>query len=213
MEKLLTKFIYLILQVLRLTYRFEYRNSDAIGLSRNKSEYNSFILASWHQNILSLLLGHTQNKFAMIVSHSKDGEYVSNICHSFGHTPVRGSSSRGAIKSLIEAIQKVKDGLPLAITVDGPRGPIFDVKLGVFEIAKKSQTPIIPVCIVPTSFWSINSAWDKFRIPRPFSKIIIQYGETISVEENTDKNQYPLMAEKLKHSLIEQEEKIASSFT
>jgi lysophospholipid acyltransferase (LPLAT)-like uncharacterized protein len=166
------------------------------------SDKSSYIFATWHQNILSILLAHTKKKFSMIISPSKDGQYVANVCESFGHTPIRGSSSKSALKSLVTSISMLKKGLPLAITIDGPRGPLYDVKKGIFEIARKSNTLIVPVKITPASFYCIESSWDKFKIPYPFSKIEVRYCTPIEVPSSSDKEQYDQYANEVKSVLL-----------
>lgn len=200
--------IYLLLRALKLTYRFEYQGGDALEQKRP----NSYILAMWHQNILSAILAHTDKHFSMIISPSKDGEYVSKVCRLFGHEPIRGSSSKGGVKALINSIRSLKSGTPSAVAIDGPRGPLYSIKPGVFEMAKKAQVPLIPMTIVPKSFWTFDKAWDKFRLPRPFTKIVIHYGTPIFIDSSINKEELGDYVDKLNQSLLSTEEKIVSSF-
>ncbi|CBW27840.1 conserved hypothetical protein [Halobacteriovorax marinus SJ] len=212
MQRVLCYIIFLALRLVKLTYKFEYRNEQYISDAIENSEHKSFILALWHQNILASILSHLDQKFSMIISSSKDGEYVANICENFGHIPVRGSSSKGGVKALINSIKLLKEGIPSAVAIDGPRGPLYNIKPGVFEMAKKAQVQIIPMTISSNNYWSFEKAWDKFRVPKPFSKIIIHYGEPISVPNNYDKNNIPTLIELLQQTMRENEEKVSSSF-
>ncbi len=171
--KLLTYFAYLFVKLISLTYRFEY-----IG-DQIKPEQETYIFALWHQNIISALTAYRKSPHAMIISPSKDGEIVANACIKFGHYPVRGSSSRKGGSALKGMINKLRNQVPGAITVDGPKGPAHLPKKGIFELSYLSRTPIIPLIMLPKSFWSIESAWDKFRIPKPFTKIYVKHGTKI----------------------------------
>jgi hypothetical protein len=204
--------IFVFLKVMNLTYRFEFQNTEAISDASKENPPTAYILALWHQNIMASILAHTDKKFSMLISQSKDGEYVAKVCQLFGHEPIRGSSSRGAISALIHSIRSLKSGKPSAVAIDGPRGPIYSIKPGVFEMARRAGVPIIPMTISAKSYWSFNKAWDKFRIPKPFTKIIIHYGEPILINEQVDKTQMQSYAQKLFNSLMSEEEKIAASF-
>ena len=72
-----------------------------------------------------------------------------------------------------------------AITIDGPKGPIYKAKDGVFYIAYLTKLPIIPVEVGIDREWIFNS-WDKFRLPKPFSKITISYLKPIRIEKKED---------------------------
>ena len=77
-----SKILYLFFKFIGLTYRFKYVGLENLELAKQHSNEESYIFATWHQNILSILLAHTDTKFSMIISSSKDGEYVSNVCKS-----------------------------------------------------------------------------------------------------------------------------------
>lgn len=107
---------------------------------------------------------------------------------------------------MIEMIRLLKE-TPAAITVDGPVGPIFSVKPGVFKIAKESGKPIIPYLVYPSSFWTFSKSWDKFRFPRPFSKLLIVYGDPIFIDQKPGAIEVERLAQQLKQSLFDAEAK------
>lgn len=149
----------------------------------------------------------------MIVSASKDGEYVATACKHYGHYPVRGSSHRGGVKALIEMIKVLKTK-PLngAITVDGPKGPAFEVKKGIIDIAKKSHRPIIALSCYPEKYWEFKS-WDRFRLPKPFSRIIINYSPPIIIPQNFVQEEYDNKCQLLKSLLITGEKNAKEALT
>lgn len=210
MQNILCYLIFTLLKIVKTTYRFEYQNAQFL-IDQGHSD-RSYILAVWHQNILASILAHLDRKYSMIISPSKDGEYVAKVCEYFGHEPIRGSSSKGGVKALINSIRSLKLGVPSAVAVDGPRGPLYNIKPGVFEMARKSGVPIIPLTVRPKNFWTFKKSWDQFRFPRPFTKIIIHYGDPIYVSESLSKNESTQYTNKLYLALTGDEEKILTSF-
>ena len=105
----------------------------------------------------------------MITSQSLDGEYIARFLKRFGFGTVRGSSSRGGVKALVEMIRYMRRGLSMAFTVDGPRGPRYVAKTGPIILAKKTGNPIIPFSVECSRYWTVNS-WDRMHIPKPFTR-------------------------------------------
>ena len=154
----------------------------------------SFVFAVWHQNLIPSILAHSDEKYTMIVSESKDGELVAVTCEKFGHQPARGSSTRGGKKALLEMVRNVKNGIPGALTVDGPKGPPQIVKPGVIELARLAKCAILPMSPYPEKFWVLKKSWDQFRIPKPFSTIVIVIGEPVVLSEEISKDNYEVVA-------------------
>ena len=157
----------------------------------------SYIFGFWHQNIVSSALGHRGRPHIVMISSSKDGEIATTVANKFGFKTVRGSSTRGGQKALKEMIRLLNSGLPAAITVDGPKGPPKEVKDGIVELAKLKSISIVPLRAIPQKFWFFKKSWDKFRIPYPFTKIIIEYGTPIFVPAGTKRDEF----EKIKNCL------------
>jgi lysophospholipid acyltransferase (LPLAT)-like uncharacterized protein len=77
----------------------------------------------------------------------------------------------------------LKQGLDVAFTIDGPRGPIFRVKPGPVWLARKTGHPLLCLHAEPGKFWTLKS-WDSFRIPKPFSEVFMVLGEPLYLDEN-----------------------------
>jgi lysophospholipid acyltransferase (LPLAT)-like uncharacterized protein len=178
--------IFLITRLLHMTYRYRFENIE--NLKSLKEKKLNYIFAIWHQNLLPGILAQTGHPHIVIVSKSKDAEPVAFTCKLLGHLVVRGSSRKGNVDkngqaAKEEMIECLKSGHPGAVTVDGPKGPAFRVKPGIIDMAKKSQALLVPYVVTPKSYWQFNS-WDSFRLPKPFSKILVSYGEPIRVHED-----------------------------
>ncbi len=189
---ILSFFIYIITRALHATYRYRYENAETLRELKNNKQ--NFIFAIWHQNLFAGILAQTGLKHIVIVSRSNDAEPVAFTCSRLGHLVVRGSSRKGEVDkngqaAKAEMIECLKAGYPGAVTVDGPKGPALKVKPGIIDMAKKSSALLVPYVVCPQSFWQFKS-WDQFRLPKPFSKILIAYGTpmTVNCEEECYKS-------------------------
>lgn len=124
---------------------------------------------------------HRRKNVAIIVSRSQDGEYIARLIHFFGMKTVRGSSTRGGEKALLELLELAKTGTCSGFTPDGPRGPIGTIQPGVVYLAQKSGFPIVPLSNALARKVTVNS-WDRFEIPLPFNKVVIVYGNPLWVK-------------------------------
>lgn len=173
-----------------------------------RKQYPHIIYAAWHENILtgSWPLRHQGN--TVLISQSRDGEYVSRLIHLLGFHTVRGSSSRGGVRSLLKLVRVLKNEGDVIIIADGPRGPARECKPGVITLAKRSGMPIIPTVAVVSRFKRVNS-WDRTIIPFPFSTFTLIHGDPIFIPEDVDKTTIAHYQEQLKQALDALSEKAA----
>ena len=150
----------------------------------------SFIPVYWHQHQLfcvKLLLEQRAAglKLGFLISPSVDGEIGAMLVRALGGVAIRGSSSYTGARALRDYYQALKvDGLSPAITPDGPRGPPWEFKPGAILLAQLSQRPMIPMAYAASRAWKIQ--WDRFVIPKPFSRIAIAVGEPVYVPRGLD---------------------------
>ena len=138
---------------------------------------------------------------AAIVSQSKDGDLGAFLLNKLGFISVRGSSSRGGIKALLETKNYIDKGYDTAIAVDGPRGPRFDVKSGAIYLAKLSDQIILPV-IFKTGIYKTFNSWDRFIVPLPFTHITAIYGNPLILSPSRKKEIILEEQKKLKNELV-----------
>ncbi len=145
-----------------------------------KPQIKSAIFALWHGWQYGLLGVPARKDLHLLISPSLDGEIIARVTGKLGFSTVRGSMKRDGTKALREILKILKADKSVAYTVDGPKGPIHEVKEGVIRIAQMSQKPIIP--FVPSSNWKIEiNSWDKYKIPFPFATVKNIYGKPIYV--------------------------------
>ncbi len=165
-----------LLRTLAKTLRYEVQNYYA--------DEQNCIFMFWHRNLLLMAPHRMDQQIAVIISSSKDGELISGPITELGYLSVRGSSTRGGIRAMREMIEISKNH-NLGITPDGPKGPPKTIHPGVYQIAYQAKIPIVQIASNANREWLFNS-WDKFRFPKPFSRIKVAYGEPIYVNSKAD---------------------------
>jgi len=138
------------------------------------------IFYAWHQDLLPLLHFFRDTGIAPLISQSRDGERIAAVARLFGTRPVRGSSSRGgamAFRALLRFLRSTPP-TPVFITADGPKGPLHKLKEGTLLLGLTAQAQLIPVSWHCSSVWELHS-WDRFRIPKPFSRVYFVLGPPI----------------------------------
>jgi lysophospholipid acyltransferase (LPLAT)-like uncharacterized protein len=125
--------------------------------------------------MLPLLYHHRGRDIAILISEHSDGEIIARIAARLGLGLVRGSTSRGAARSLVLLGRRLESGTDVAITPDGPRGPARSVAPGALVTAQRSGVHIVPLTISVDRAWQL-STWDRFVIPKPFARVVIGYG-------------------------------------
>lgn len=149
---------------------------------RLKEKGNNFIYAFWHGRQFLLFHNHRNSGIVIPASESRDGEIQAGILIRFGFDVVRGSSKRKGDRALLGLVDGLRKGQDIALAVDGPRGPIYEVKQGVTYLGGKLHKPIVPVATSAKRFWILEKIWDKYLIPFPFTKGVIVYGEPVIVQ-------------------------------
>jgi lysophospholipid acyltransferase (LPLAT)-like uncharacterized protein len=139
------------------------------------------IYAVWHARILLLPCLYGRRRARVLASRSRDGELVTRFMTRFGLEAVRGSSSHGGASALWLLLRSLRDGRDVVVVPDGPRGPREMLKPGVVALARLSGAPIVPVAVGASAEWRLRS-WDEFRIPRPFARCVVRFGDPISVK-------------------------------
>jgi lysophospholipid acyltransferase (LPLAT)-like uncharacterized protein len=141
------------------------------------------IYATWHDRIFLGTYYLQKRGIVFLTSQSFDGEYIARFLQRFGFGVIRGSSTRGGARGLVQMVRELKRGVPMGFTVDGPKGPRYQAKPGPILLAKKSGEPILPFIVEPAKFSRVNS-WDKLHIPRPFTRAKVIFATPIYVPGN-----------------------------
>jgi lysophospholipid acyltransferase (LPLAT)-like uncharacterized protein len=151
------------------------------NLQKVMGQGKAAVVPIWHYSVFYMLYYLRQYPGVVMVSASKDGEYIARVADLLGFETVRGSANRFGVRALKGMVNHVKQGKTAGIVADGSQGPPLKVQPGAIMLAAKSGSPIIPVVWATKRYKAFNS-WDHSVIPMPFSPIILQYGDLIYVE-------------------------------
>ena len=158
------------------------------------------ILCLWHDRIFGGTYFLRNRKIVVITSQSLDGEYIARFLKRFGYGTIRGSSTRGGVKALVEMVRGMRSGLSMAFTVDGPRGPRYEAKKGAVLLAKKTGNPMLPFSVDLQRHWTVHS-WDRMQIPKPFTRARFVVGTPIDVAPDVDDAEADEKRSKLQRAL------------
>ena len=167
-----------LLQIWARTLRYEIDDRlGAVGRPVNEN----YIGALWHNRLLIfpfVLRRFFSNRGgAALISASRDGELLADAIKRFDFDVVRGSSSRLGARAILQLTDVLASGRDVVITPDGPRGPAYELGPGIIFLAQKSGAPVVPVNMEYSSYWRLKS-WDRFILPRPFSKVRVIIGQS-----------------------------------
>ncbi|MGM0417874.1 MAG: lysophospholipid acyltransferase family protein [Thermodesulfobacteriota bacterium] len=180
------KFVYYFIRTYSATFRLKVENEDKwMQLHKNEEK---IILCTWHQHFFSFIRyfkNYKNLKPSLMISRSSDGELIAGVANLTGWHTARGSSSKGGRTALEEMTNKIDETGLGAHIIDGPTGPAGIVKNGAVKMAASLGAYLVPMYTISDKDWHASS-WDKFLIPKPFSKVTILYGDPVYVEKTDD---------------------------
>lgn len=151
-----------------------------VGWERYEKEERPIIFAAWHGRSFLATKFFRNLGYWILASNSRDGEMQNRLFRRFGFLTIRGSTGREGVRAAIESIRVLKTGARMTLTPDGPRGPSGVVQPGILTMAQKSGALIVPVGVSARNRWLFRS-WDRYMVPKPFTKAVMVFGEPIEV--------------------------------
>jgi len=149
------------------------------------SATGSVVAGAWHRNAVFLFyFFRNLGPRGVMISRSKDGDLTAKIGECLGYTPIRGSSSRGgadALRAMVDFLADTSGKRLCGTPVDGPKGPARQMKTGMLALAKQSGAWFIPMACSGTRLLTLSKAWDQTILPKPFSKVLIDFGNPVRV--------------------------------
>ena len=161
----------LIMRLWGMTLRFEASPKDEVAMVK-RDEPIAMIL--WHNRLFlaaEFFRIYRQGRpcFAL-VSASTDGAWLASFFGLVGIQTVRGSSSQRGREAALALVEVLRAGHDVGITPDGPRGPMYAFKPGALIVSRRAKVPVLLLGFELESAWQLGS-WDRFRLPRPFSRV------------------------------------------
>lgn len=170
-----SRLAYFLVRLIGSTFRIKVLNYEPL----EKLEGGK-VLCGWHGRSMIASIFFRRCGFWVIISKSKDGDIQTHVFQNLGFKVIRGSTGRGGERALIESIRELRKGETMAITPDGPRGPSKVVQGGIMLMAKKAGAWLVP-CGVSAKPRFLAKSWDRYMVPYPFAKCIMNFGQPMAV--------------------------------
>jgi lysophospholipid acyltransferase (LPLAT)-like uncharacterized protein len=170
------RLVWALLWIVGMTWRYEViAEEGAIPVVFGQKAAGE-IYCFWHQCVLPTALYYRRTRAVILISRSFDGELITRTLRLFGFDAVRGSSSRAGGEGLRGLKGVIESERPAIFTADGPRGPIYQTKMGPIKLAQVTGAPIGAFHFQPKHAWVVNS-WDRFLVPMPFTRIVVSWAK------------------------------------
>ena len=170
------RLVWALLWLVSRTWRFEVIAEEGVTPVLFGQRPGPEIYCFWHQCVLPCTAYFRRSGAVILISRSFDGELITRILKLFGFDAVRGSSSRGAREGLLGLVEIIESGRTAIFTADGPRGPIYQTKMGPIKLAQLTGAPIGAFHLEPERAWVMRS-WDRFLVPKPFTRICVSWAQ------------------------------------
>ena len=190
------RIVWALLSVVGRTWRFDVIAEPGVIPVRDGKKAGPEIYCFWHQCVLPCAFYFRRSGAVILISRSFDGELITRILRMFGFDAVRGSSSRGAREGLLGLAHVIESGRTAIFTADGPRGPIYRTKMGPVKLAQITGAPIGAFHLQPQRAWILKS-WDRFLIPRPFTRICVSWANWTKVAADLPPENFETKREEL----------------
>ncbi len=194
------RIVWALLWVLGLTWRFRVIAEDGVTPVVFGQKAGAEIYCFWHQCVLPCTIYFRRSRAVILISRSFDGELITRILRMFGFDAVRGSSSRSAREGLMGLVDVIESGRTAIFTADGPLGPIYQTKMGPIKLAQLTGAPIGAFHLQPERAWVMNS-WDRFLIPKPFTRICVSWAQWTQVPRDLCPEQFEPKRQELNAAL------------
>ncbi len=162
------------------------------------------IMLMWHEELFSVLKRGSHQDWVVIISPSKDGDFLSRLLSTWGYSIIRGSASnhKKAVNLLRQTIAIANEN-KITLGIDGPRGPRREIKIGMLLAAQKTSVPVYLVRTQAKRGFRLEKAWDKSFIPYPFSTIKVLTSGPITIDKDLDRDGLIKLGQELSQQLDE----------
>jgi len=138
------------------------------------------VVAFWHDEMLPVWHAFRGTGAAGLTSSSSDGDLLAQLLKDWNYSVIRGSSSQGGKEALNAMVESAAAHVVL-VTPDGPRGPRHECKPGAILAAQRARVPLVLCRVRMSRATVLQRSWDRFRIPHPFSRIMIVFGDPVMI--------------------------------
>ena len=182
------------------TWRFEVIAEEDVTPVLFGQKAGPEIYCFWHQCVLPCTAYFRKSNAVILISQSFDGELITRILRMFAFDAVRGSSSRNSREGLLGLKHVIQTGRTAIYTADGPRGPIYQTKMGPIKLAQTTGAPIGAFHLLPERAWVMNS-WDRFLVPKPITRIVVSWAQWTHVATDLEPDQFESKRQELNDAI------------
>lgn len=157
----------------------------------------------WHDHTLVPLHLFRGQNIGVMMSTSRAGRMQAAFWSLYGWRIVWGSSrKKEGITAVREVLRLVREGANCGFTPDGPKGPRHSAHGGVVYLASKAPAVVLPIAVAASDAWQL-STWDKYLIPKPFSRVHLNVGEPLHVPANLAREENEMWRVRIETALNE----------
>lgn len=154
--------------------------------------------------MLSPLIKSARIKSYCVTSKHKDGRMMARIQRLFGLRAIYGSTSDGGISVLREGVRVIRDKhSSMCISVDGPSGPSLRLQNGAMYFARMTGAPIVPCCFSCSRPIYLDR-WDKYMVPKFFSKVSFRVGAPIYIDSKLHDEDFETKRKEIEEIMVKQ---------
>ncbi|MGM0452995.1 MAG: lysophospholipid acyltransferase family protein [Thermodesulfobacteriota bacterium] len=194
------------------TVRVQLLNPEVYDTYFKNPATGNVVAGSWHRHAIFLFYFFRKlGARGLMVSRSKDGDLTARIARRLGYTPIRGSSSKGggeALSEMVKFLQNDREKRLCGTAVDGPKGPARQLKKGMLVLAKDTGSWFVPMACSGTRVFTFSRAWDRTIVPKPFSKIVIDFEEPVFIPPDISENQFETIRIEMENQLNRMTDKV-----
>lgn len=155
------------------------------------------VYVTWHDLTLMPLHLFRHKNIGVMMSTSHSGQIQAAFWRLYGWPTTWGSTKkREGIRALREVLRLLRDGQSFAFTVDGPKGPRHQAHAGAIYLASNAPAFLMPLGVAASDYWQLPS-WDKYLIPKPFSRVHVHIGEPLSIPTDLPREENAAWQEKI----------------
>jgi lysophospholipid acyltransferase (LPLAT)-like uncharacterized protein len=199
----LTKIVRLYIKTLRI---------QTFGKDRTIQELSTSptgcVFLLWHDSILLLVplveWATALQPICLLISYSRDGDIAAEMGKQFSNVSVIRVKHTSRAVALVESCHLLNNRHSILVTPDGPRGPRHQIKLGALFACQKCGASVIPIVYAASSQYTLSS-WDRFRIPLPFSRVLLSTLEPIPCPAGGGLDQFK---EEIERKMTAEEERL-----
>lgn len=171
--------------------------SGAGRLAHDEVRETGVLYVTWHDLTFMPLHLFRHRNLGVMMSTSHSGQIQAAFWRMYGWPTVWGSTKkREGIRAMREVLRLLRTGQSFAFSPDGPKGPRHQAHAGAIYLAANAPTVIVAMGVAASEYWQLPS-WDRYMIPKPFSRVHVHLSEDLVIPPNLPREENQFWQDKL----------------